>query len=70
MPISKFWSVVVIDGALTAVGGWDVFHPKNKLVTLQRGKWVEDYPAMNIARSFPTVVKASRRSHSHRGDRL
>ena len=51
--------LVVIDGVLTAVGGWDGYHRTKKLVTLQRGKWVEDYPAMNTARSFPTVVRAS-----------
>ena len=37
--------------------GWLSSH--KKLVTLQRGQWVEDYPAMNTARSFPTVVRAS-----------
>ena len=51
--------LVIIDGKLTAVGGWDGSHYTNKLLTLQQKKWVEEYPPMNKARSSPAVVSTS-----------
>ena len=48
--------LVIIDGELTAVGGY----PRtNKLFTLRQGQWVEHYPPMNTARSSPAVVSTS-----------
>ena len=51
--------LVIIDGELTAVGGWDGSHYSNKLFTLRRSQWVEHYPPMNTARSSPAVVSTS-----------
>ena len=51
--------LVIIDGELTAVGGWDRSGYTNKLFTLRQGQWVEHYPPMNTARSFPAVVSTS-----------
>ena len=51
--------LVIIDGKLTAVGGWDGSRYTNKLLTLQQKKWVEEYPPMNTARSSPAVVSTS-----------
>ena len=50
--------LVIIDGKLTAVGGWDGART-NKLFTLRHGRWVEHYPPMNTARSMTTVVSTS-----------
>ena len=47
--------LVIINGELTAVGGWDGSRT-NKLVTLRQGQWVEHYPPMSIKRSSPAVV--------------
>ena len=55
--------LVVIDGVLTAVGGWDGSHWTNKLVTLRQSRWVEEYPPMNTARSSPAVVSTSDGRH-------
>lgn len=55
LPPSPYRSsgLVIIDGALTAVGGY----PRtNKLFTLRQGRWVEHYPPMNTERSSPAVV--------------
>ena len=54
--------LVVIDSALTAVGGWGESHT-NKLVTLRQGRWVEEYPPMNTARYHHAVVSTSDGGH-------
>ena len=51
--------LVVIDGELTAVGGWDRCGHTNKIFTLRQDRWVEHYPPMNTARSSPAVVSTS-----------
>lgn len=51
--------LVIIDGELTAVGGWGGSRPTNQLFTLQKGQWVELYPPMNTARSDSAVVSTS-----------
>ena len=51
-------ALVIIDGALTAVGGYDGSHT-NKLVTLRRRRWVEELPPMKTARSQTAVVSTS-----------
>ena len=53
--------LVIIDGKLTAVGGYDGSRSNhtNKLLTLQQNKWVEEYPPMNTGRSSPAVVSTS-----------
>ena len=55
--------LVVIDGVLTAVGGYDGFSRTNKLFTLRQSRWVEEYPSMNTARSYPAVVSTSDGRH-------
>ena len=52
-------ALVIIDGALTAVGGHDRYHRTNKLVTLRQRRWVEELPPMKTARSSPAVVSTS-----------
>ena len=52
-------TLVIIDGALTAVGGWDGSHDTNKLFTLRQRRWVEELPPMKAARSWTTVVSTS-----------
>ena len=52
-------ALVIIDGKLTTVGGWDVLHYTNKLLTLRQTRWVEEYPPMNTACSSPAVVSTS-----------
>jgi hypothetical protein len=53
-------ALVIIDGALTAVGGYDDrAHRTNKLVTLQQRRWVEELPPMKTARSQTAVVSTS-----------
>ena len=47
--------LVIIDGELTAVGGYDHTYT-NKLFTLRRCRWVEHYLPMNTACSRTTVV--------------
>ena len=53
--------LAIIDSELTTVGGWDGAGRSctNKLFTLRQGKWVEVYPPMNTARSYPAVVSTS-----------
>ena len=51
--------LVVIDSALTAVGGSFT----NKLFTLRQSRWVEEYPPMNTARSEHAVVSTSDGGH-------
>ena len=51
--------LVIIDGELTAVGGYGGYRYIKKLFTLRRGQWVEHYPPMNTARSSPAVVSTS-----------
>ena len=58
--------LVVIDGELTAVGGYGGnrsrgygYRYTNKLFTLRQGRWVEHYPPMNTARSDTAVVSTS-----------
>ena len=62
LPPSPFLNsgLVVIDGELTAVGGWAGSNfTTNKLFTLREGRWVEHYPPMNTARSDTAVVSIS-----------
>ena len=54
----RYSALVIIDGALTAVGGEDGSHT-NKLVTLRQRRWVEELPPMKTARSQTTVVSTS-----------
>ena len=51
--------LAIIDSELTTVGGWDRAGCTNRLFTLRQGKWVEEYPPMNTARSRPAVVSTS-----------
>ena len=52
-------ALVIIDGALTAVGGEDGSRFTNKLVTLRQRRWVEELPSMKTARSSTAVVSTS-----------
>ena len=52
-------ALVIIDGALTAVGGWDGYHLTSKLVTLRQKRWVEELPPMKTARLWTAVVSTS-----------
>ena len=60
LPSSNFCGsgLAIIEGNLTAVGGYSGSNFTNKLVTLRRGKWVEEYPPMITAHSSPAVVSA------------
>ena len=52
--------LVIINGQLTAVGGYDGPERRtNKLFTLRQSQWIEEYPPMNTARSSSTVVSSS-----------
>ena len=55
--------LVVIDRELTAVGGGGGSYRTNKLYTLRQREWVEKYPPMNTARSYPAVVSTSDGKH-------
>ena len=56
--------LVVIDRELTAVGGEDgSYLSTNKLYTLRQREWVEKYPPMDTARSYPAVVSTSDGKH-------
>ena len=55
--------LVVIDGVLTAVGGVERSRFTNKLFTLRQSRWVEEYPPMNTARTYPAVVSISNGGH-------
>ena len=52
-------ALVIIDGELTVVGGYDGSRYTNKLFTLQQRRWAEKYPPMNTARSDTAVVSTS-----------
>ena len=52
-------ALVIIDGVLTAVGGWDGYHYANKLVTLRQSQWVEELPSMKTACDRTAVVSTS-----------
>ena len=58
VPLSPYRDsrLVIIDCALTAVGGENRSGYTNKLFTLQQGQWIEHYPPMNIERSSPALV--------------
>ena len=51
--------LVIINGQLTTVGGYDGSRHTNKLFTLRQRQWIEEYPPMNTARSDTTVVSSS-----------
>ena len=51
--------LVIIDGKLTAVGGYDRPHYTNKLLTLRQKKWVEEYPPMKSVNNSSVVVSTS-----------
>ena len=52
--------LVIINGQLTAVGGWDGSSGHtNKLFTFRQSQWIEEYPPMNTARSETTAVSSS-----------
>ena len=56
----RYSGLVIIDGELTAVGGYDEFRGfTNNLFTLRQGRWVVHYPPMNTAGSMTTVVSTS-----------
>ena len=55
----RYSGLVIIDGKLTAVGGWDGSHYTNKLLTLRQKKWIEEYPPMNTVCFSPAVVSTS-----------
>ena len=56
--------LVIIDRELTAVGERDESHRRtNKLYTLRQREWVEKYPPMNTAFSYPAVVSTSDGEH-------
>ena len=53
-------SLVMIDGALTTVGGEEKGSAcTDKLFTLRQMQWVEEYPPMNTARFEAAVVSSS-----------
>ena len=56
-------ALVIIDGELTTVGGQVGSRFTNKLFTLNQGKWVEEYPAMNVACSHSAVVSSLQGDH-------
>ena len=51
--------LVIINGQLTAVGGWDGSRRTNKLFTLRQRQWIKEYPPMNTARYSTTLVSSS-----------
>ena len=55
----RYSALVIIDGALTAVGGYDGYCYTNKLFTLRQRQWVEELPPMKTARSQTAVVSTS-----------
>ena len=48
--------LVIVESSLTVVGGWNYTPYTNEVLTLQHGKWVEKYPPMNTAHSWPAIV--------------
>ena len=57
--------LVVIDGALTAVGGDDGSRYTNNVFTLRESEWAEKHPQMNIARFRPTIVSTTDPDSGH-----
>ena len=55
----SYSALVIIDGALTAVGGRYGPRFTNKLVTLRQRQWVEELPPMKTARYSTTIVSTS-----------
>ena len=55
-------ALVIIEGKLTSVGGFDEY-ATNKLLTMQQENWVEEYPPMKIERSMTAVVGTDDRDH-------
>ena len=51
--------LVIINGQLTAVGGYDGSRCTNKLFTFRQSQWIEEYPPMNTTRSMTTLVSSS-----------
>ena len=56
-------ALVIIDGVLTTIGGWDGSHYTNKPYTLRERQWVKELPPMKTARSIPAVVSTSDREY-------
>ena len=54
----RYSALVIIEGALTAVGGFDKSYT-NKLVTFEQTKWIEKFPPMKAAHSDSAVVRTS-----------
>ena len=52
-------SLAIINGALTAVGGYGGFRYTNKLFTLRQWKWLDELPQMKTPRSETAVVACS-----------
>ena len=50
------FSLTVVDGLLTAVGGDDMWLRTNKLLSYKDKKWVQKFPSMPTKRDFPVVV--------------
>ena len=61
LPLSRYCNsgLCVIDGCLTTVGGNNREQYTNKLFTLEQEKWVEKYPPMHTARSWPAITSAN-----------
>ena len=58
------FSLVMLDGALTAVGGYyGGYGDTNKLLTLQRKQWVEEFPPMKTGRSNTAIVSTTDGEH-------
>ena len=55
--------LITIDGELTAVGGQDGICFVDKLFTLRKSEWVEEYPPMITARSRSAVVSTPAGDH-------
>ena len=51
--------LAIVNGELTAVGGYEQSHCTKKLITLQKKKWSIVYPPMKNAWSSPAVVTTS-----------
>ena len=52
----KSFSLAIVDGLLTAVGGTDMWKKTNKLLSYKDKKWVENFPSMPTKRCNPAVV--------------
>ena len=51
--------LAIVNGELTAVGGYEQSHCTKKLVTLQKKTWNKVYPPMKNAWSSPAVITTS-----------